>query len=141
MSYHHKQPDKPAEKETKMLRTIIECKDESGIWQTFFPLWFGEPSDPWFYFDTESALSKALLDLGATQVTIGFPDYIEDFNMDCQADWFHADLNLLESEAIKRQFSILWEMVRIVKAVATHEGRTVENTRIAFYKPLLIDVR
>jgi len=124
-----------------VLRTIIESKDESGIWQTFFPLWYGEPSDPWFCFDTEISLTKALLDVGATQVSIGFPDYIEDLNMDCQADWFHADLNLLESEAMKRQFSVLSEMARIVKAVATHEGRTVENTRIAFYKPLYIDVR
>jgi hypothetical protein len=124
-----------------MLRTIIETKDELGRWQPSLPLWFGEPSDPWFFFDSEEVLSKALVELGATVVTESFPDYLEDFNIDATADWFHADLNLLNDPEFGNKFVVLQEMVRITRIWSTREGRKMEDTRIAFYNPLFIDIR
>jgi hypothetical protein len=104
-------------------------------------LWFGEPSDPWFFFDSEEVLSKALVELGATVVTESFPDYLEDFNIDATADWFHADLNLLNDPEFGNKFVVLQEMVRITRIWSTREGRKMEDTRIAFYNPLFIDIR
>ena len=62
-----------------MLRTIIETKDELGRWNPSLPLWFGEPSDPWFFFDSEEVLAKALIELGATVVTETFPRSLYPF--------------------------------------------------------------
>ena len=65
-------------KEHQMLRTIIEHNEENSSWEPAYPLWYGEPSDPVFYFGDEVDLIPALIESGATVVTDRLPECREE---------------------------------------------------------------
>ena len=62
-------------KELKMLRTIIEHKEDKETWEPAFPFWFGEPTDSVFTYDIAATLSQDLTDSRMTVVTERLPEY------------------------------------------------------------------
>ena len=125
-----------------MLRTIIEHKCTDDLWAPVFPLWFGEPTDPWFAYGMDVQLGTALKKAGATVVTDCLPDYSEDvLNVDGTADWYFAGINELLESGIGNQYQVLDSLLRAIKFDLEEEGVSLEKYRVMFYRPLLLELK
>lgn len=125
-----------------MLRTIIEHNVNGTSWEPAYPLWFGEPTDPIFFYGTEVDLIPALIDSGVTVVTDYLPEYkSEDINIDGTADWYYADIQELLDSPVAKERRVLKGMLEVLKALINEDKCCLEHFRVAFYKPLLLDIR
>ena len=131
-----------ASKGKQMLRTILEHHENGTNWEPAYPLWFGEPTDPFFAFDDEENLAQVLKDSGITVVTDRTIEYKEDeLSADGSADWYYAEVQqLLDSPVIKGRFA-LEMMLRCVKEMSEQNGCEPNHLRVVFYRPLLFDIR
>jgi len=125
-----------------MLRTIIEHNENHTSWEPAYPLWFGEPSDPVFYFGAEADLVPALIESGATVVTDRLPEYREEeLNVDGTEDWYYIDVQQLLDSPITKDRYALRGLCDIIKSLTKESNCSPNHLRVMFYKPLLLEMR
>ena len=125
-----------------MLRTIIEHNEENSSWEPAYPLWYGEPSDPVFYFGDEVDLIPALIECGATVVTDRLPEYKEEeLNVDGTEDWYYIDIQKLLDSPITKDRYVLKGMLDVIKRLSQESKCPPNHIRVMFYKPLLLELR
>ena len=129
-------------KEHQMLRTIIEHNEENSSWEPAYPLWYGEPSDPVFYFGDEVDLIPALIDCGATVVSDHLPEYREEeLNVDGTEDWYYIDVQQLLDSPVTKDRYVLKGMLDVIKRLSQESKCPPNHIRVMFYKPLLLELR
>ena len=125
-----------------MLRTIIEHNENNASWEPAYPLWYGEPSDPIFYFGDEVDLIPALIESGATVVTDRLPEYREEeLNVDGTEDWYYVDVQKLLDSPITKDRYVLKAMCDVIKSLSKESKCPPNHIRVMFYKPLLLELR
>jgi hypothetical protein len=125
-----------------MLRTIIEHNENHASWEPAYPLWYGEPSDPIFYFGDEVDLIPALIESGATVVTDRLPEYREEeLNVDGTEDWYYVDVQKLLDSPITKDRYVLKAMCDVIKSLSKESKCPPNHIRVTFYKPLLLELR
>ena len=125
-----------------MLRTIIEHNENHTSWEPAYPLWYGEPSDPVFYFGDEVDLVPALIESGATVVTDRLPEYREEeLNVDGTEDWYYVDVQKLLDSPISKDRYVLKAMCDVIKSLSKESKCPPNHIRVMFYKPLLLELR
>ena len=125
-----------------MLRTIIEHNEENSSWEPAYPLWYGEPSDPVFYFGDEVDLIPALIDCGATVVSDRLPEYREEeLNVDGTEDWYYIDIQQLLDSPVTKDRYVLKGMLDVIKRLSQESKCPPNHIRVMFYKPLLLELR
>ena len=129
-------------KEQQMLRTIIEHNEENSSWEPAYPLWYGEPSDPVFFYGDEAELIPALIECGATVVTDRLPEYKEEeLNVDGTEDWYYIDIQKLLDSPITKDRYVLKGMLGVIKRLSQESKCPPNHIRVMFYKPLLLVLR
>ena len=125
-----------------MLRTIIEHNENHSSWEPAYPLFFGEPTDPVFYFGDEVDLIPALIESGATVVTDRLPEYREEeLNVDGTEDWYYVDVQKLLDSPISKDRYVLKAMCDVIKSLSKESKCPPNHIRVMFYKPLLLELR
>ena len=125
-----------------MLRTIIEHNESHSSWEPAYPLFFGEPTDPVFYFGDEVDLIPALIESGATVVTDRLPEYREEeLNVDGTEDWYYVDVQKLLDSPITKDRYVLKAMCDVIKSLSKESKCPPNHIRVMFYKPLLLELR
>ena len=129
-------------KEHQMLRAIIEHNEENSSWEPAYPLWYGEPSDPVFYFGDEVDLIPALIECGATVVSDRLPEYREEeLNVDGTEDWYYIDIQKLLDSPVTKDRYVLKGMLDVIKRLSQESKCPPNHIRVMFYKPLLLELR